>query len=257
MTLERGPAASRFHAQAGSDARYVGFRTTSGAHVVVLTAEGSTNLQPRFDLVRHSPIGFDWGRSGSGQAQLALALLAHVSGDDAFALEHYQLFQHEIIARLPKHRFEITGRQALQMLAFVSMDVLEDFCPSGLPKARRGKLAIIHALIPASSHNVVIKANGIGRSVCTAATRALMNLLGKPHLRRYQLENLRIELSIFNLSEAPEQQPRSTLPNQRPPSIAALNCKLQTFFLPSKDLHMSQLYLPLDDVLRLPASTTA
>src|SRR5262249_40210064 len=149
MTLRRGPTASRFHAEAGSDARYVGFRTTSGAHVLVQTAEGSTNLQPRLDLIRYSPVGFDWGRSGSGQAQLALALLAHVSGDDAFALEHYQVFQHEIIARFPKNRFEITGSQALRMLAFVSMDTLDDFHPPELPKARRGKLAIIQARVPA------------------------------------------------------------------------------------------------------------
>ena len=200
MTLRPAPAVSRFHA--GSDARYVGFRTTSGAHVVVQTAEGSTNLQPRFDLIRHSPVGFDWGRSGSGQAQLALALLAHVSGDDAFALEHYQLFQHEIIARFPKHRFEITRSQALQMLAFVSMDALQDFHPPTLTKATRGKLAIIQTLIPANSHGIKIKVQGIGRSVRTAATRALLNLLGKSNLRRRHLTNLQIELSVFNLSEA-------------------------------------------------------
>ena len=201
MTLKRTPDASRFHAQVGSDARYVGFRTTSGAHVVVQTAEGSINLQPRLDLIRHSPVGFDWGRSGSGQAQLALALLAHVTGDDAFALERYQLFQHEIVARLPKHRFEITGSQALQMLAFVSMDPLEDFHPPAVTKAKRAKLAIIHALIPASSHDIVTNAQGTGRSVRTAATRALMNLLGKPNLRQRRLTNLQIELSVFNLSE--------------------------------------------------------
>lgn len=201
MTLRRGPAASRFHAQAESDARYIGFRTTSGAHVVVQTAEGSANLQPRCDLVRHSPVGFDWGRSGSGQAQLALALLAHVSGDDAFALEHYQLFQHEIIARFPRHRFEVMGSQALQMLAFVSMDALEDFHPPGLPKAKRRKLAIIHALMPSNSHDIGIKVLGIGRSGRTAAARALMNLLGKPNLRQRRLTNLQIELSVFNLSE--------------------------------------------------------
>jgi hypothetical protein len=209
MTLKRGPAASRFHVQAGSEARYVGFRTTSGAHVVVLTAEGSTNLQPRLDLIRHSPVGFDWGRSGSGQAQLALALLAHASRDDAFALEHYQLFQHEIIARFPKHRFEITGRQALQMLAFVSMDALEDFHPSELPKAKRRKLAIIHALVPANSHDIEIKIQGTGRSVRTAATRALMNLLGTPNLRQRRLTNLQIELSVFSLSEARNSDPGS------------------------------------------------
>lgn len=201
MTLRRGPTASRFHAQAESDARYIGFRTTSGAHVVVQTAEGSANLQPRCDLIRHSPVGFDWGRSGSGQAQLALALLAHVSGDDAFALQHYQVFQHEIVARLPKHHFEITSSQALQMLAFVSMDALEDFHPPALTKAKRSKLAIIQVLIPANSRDIEIKVQGIGRSVRTAATRALLNLLGKPNLRRRRLTNLQIELSVFNLSE--------------------------------------------------------
>jgi hypothetical protein len=200
MTLKPGPNASRFHAQAGADTKYVGFRTTSGTHVVVQTAEGSTNLPLRFDLIRHSPVGFDWGRSGSGQAQLALALLAHVSGDDAFALEHYQLFQHEIIARFPKHRFEITGCQALQMLAFVSMDVLEDFHPpTASTKAKRGKLAIIHALKPAGSRDIEIKVQGTGRSVRTAATRALLNLLGS--LRQRRVTNLQIELSVFNFSE--------------------------------------------------------
>ena len=185
----------------------IGFRTRTGAQVVVQTAEGSANLQPRLDLIRHIPVGFEWGRSGSGQAQLALALLAHISGDDAFALEHYQLFQHEIIARFPEHRFEITGGQALQMLAFVSMDVLEDFHPPRSPKAKRAKLAIVQALIAANSHEIGIKAEGSGRSVRTAATRALLNLLDKPNLRRRRLTNLQIELSVFNLSEAQNSNP--------------------------------------------------
>lgn len=209
MPLRRRTNAARFNPQLRADARYIGFRTTSGTHVVVQTAEGTTNLRPRFDLIRHSPLGFDWGRSGSGQAQLALALLAHVSGDDAFALEHYQLFQHEIIARLPRHRFEITGSQTLQMLTFVSMGALPDSHPSGLPKANRRKIAIIRALIPARQHDIGIKAQGIGRGVRTAATRALLNLLGKPNLRRRQLTNLQIELSVFNLSEVPNSGPDS------------------------------------------------
>jgi len=127
--------------------------------------------------------------------------LAHVSRDDAFALEHYQLFQHEIIARFPKSRFEITGSQALQMLTFVSMDALPDSHSPRLPNAKRRKIAIIHALIPARQHDIGIKAQGIGRGVRTAATRALLNLLGTPHLRKRQLTNLQIELSVFNLNE--------------------------------------------------------
>ena len=201
MTFRRQTNTARFNAQLRGDARYIGLRTKSGTQVVVQTAEGRTDLQPRLDLIRHSPVGFDWGRSGSGQAQLSLALLAHVSGDDAFALEHYQLFQHEIIARFPMHRFEITGRQALQMLAFVSMDALENSHPPALTKSKRGKLAIIHALIPANSHDIGIKVQGIGRSARTAAPRALMNLLGNPKRRRRRLTNLQIELSVFNLSE--------------------------------------------------------
>ena len=209
MPLRRRTNAARFNAQLRADARYIGFRTTSGTHVVVQTAEGTTNLQPRFDLIRHSPLGFDWGRSGSGQAQLALALLAHISGDDAFALEHYQLFQHEILARLPRHRFEITGSQALQMLTFVSMDALPDSHSSRLSNAKRHKIAIIHALIPANSHDIGIKVQGIGRSARTAATRALLNLLGKPNLRRRRLTNLQIELSVFNWSEVRDSNPDS------------------------------------------------
>jgi hypothetical protein len=138
-----------------------------------------------------------------------LALLAHVSGDDAFALEHYQLFQHEIIARFPKHRFEITASQALQMLAFVSMDALADFYPPRIPKAKHRKIAVLNALIPANSHDIEIKVQGIGRSARTAATRALLNLLGKPNLRRRRLTNLQIELSVFNLSEAQNRNPDS------------------------------------------------
>lgn len=39
-------------------------------------------LEPRHDLRNHSPDGFEWGYSGSGPAQLALALAADVLGDD-------------------------------------------------------------------------------------------------------------------------------------------------------------------------------
>ena len=37
-------------------------------------------LDPRFDLEKHSPNGFDWGHPGSGAAQLALAILAPPHG---------------------------------------------------------------------------------------------------------------------------------------------------------------------------------
>jgi uncharacterized protein DUF6166 len=57
-------------------------------------------LPLRLDLRNHSPTGFSWGYGGSGPSQLALALLAHVCGDE-IARAHYQQFKLDVIARLP------------------------------------------------------------------------------------------------------------------------------------------------------------
>lgn len=59
-----------------------------------------TPLNPRLDLRTHSPTGFAWGYSGSGPAQLALALLADYLGDDR-AQELYQDFKWKVIVALP------------------------------------------------------------------------------------------------------------------------------------------------------------
>ena len=64
-------------------------------------------LNPRFDLRNHSPTGFAWNYGGSGPAQLALALLADVTGDDDVAQKLYQAYKWEIIGRLPKGPWEI------------------------------------------------------------------------------------------------------------------------------------------------------
>jgi hypothetical protein len=60
-----------------------------------------TRLPFRHDLRNHSPDGFAWGYGGSGPAQLALALLAYELGDDEKALEWYQAFKWEVVARFP------------------------------------------------------------------------------------------------------------------------------------------------------------
>lgn len=38
--------------------------------------------------------------SGSGPSQLALAILAHATGDDEAALDHYQQFKREVVCGL-------------------------------------------------------------------------------------------------------------------------------------------------------------
>jgi len=61
-------------------------------------------LNPRYDLANHSPDGFSWGYSGSGPAQLSLALLADHFGDDIKARVYYQDFKSTIIFQLDQGR---------------------------------------------------------------------------------------------------------------------------------------------------------
>lgn len=124
--------------------QYVGRRSDEGVEV---TVDGKP-LDPRFDLMRHSPDGFEYGYGGSGPAQLALALLAHhvkgvsperlgelkrKAGWDGFesapptlenrtwpdyvALRFYQSFKVVAIARIPQASdFTLTSEQVDQAL---------------------------------------------------------------------------------------------------------------------------------------------
>jgi hypothetical protein len=58
-------------------------------------------LPLRLDLYNHSPTGFECGYGGSGPAQLALAMLAHVLNNDNRALKLHQRFKQRVVARLP------------------------------------------------------------------------------------------------------------------------------------------------------------
>lgn len=56
----------------------------------------------------HSHDGFAWGYSGSGPAQLALAILLQAGVPEDIAMTRYQDFKREIIAALPMDQnFEI------------------------------------------------------------------------------------------------------------------------------------------------------
>jgi hypothetical protein len=179
-----------------SNAIYIGTRIGSRKVVTVWTLRSHNELQPRLDLVRHCPAGFDWANgTASGEAQLALALLAHATGDDRLAQEHYEIFAHEIVSRLPKARWELTASQILQQLRFVVPAVT-------IPP--RSKVAIIRALVPvhASDKFLEIEVQGCGRSVRRASVRALLTLLGHKQLRRRKITNLQIELSVKNTTES-------------------------------------------------------
>lgn len=80
-----------------------------GGKLVEYAPEGGeyAALPPRNDLLNHSPDGFEWGYSGSGPAQLALAILAKVTGDDQFAVKHHQQFKTDLIAPMSQTASEI------------------------------------------------------------------------------------------------------------------------------------------------------
>lgn len=82
--------------------RYVGTEFGSvGSGTVVREPEGTTLDPSRSQSVtNHSPDGFQCGYTGSGPAQLALALLLDVTDDEQVALNNYQDFKNEVIAKL-------------------------------------------------------------------------------------------------------------------------------------------------------------
>ncbi|MBV8776396.1 MAG: hypothetical protein JO258_04290 [Alphaproteobacteria bacterium] len=85
---------------------YSGGRSLAGAEV---TVDGRP-LNPRYDLKRLSPTGFEWTYEGNGPAQLALALLADHLGDDARALSLYERFMRAVVAELD-NSWELTSAE--------------------------------------------------------------------------------------------------------------------------------------------------
>lgn len=94
---------------------YMGARHHSNITVAKMDANGEVKaLALRLDLANHSPTGFDWGYRGSGPAQLALAIVADATGDDALALEVYQDFKAAIVAGMPGTRWKLTSAEVME-----------------------------------------------------------------------------------------------------------------------------------------------
>lgn len=97
-------------------AKYEAIRTENG---VVATDDGAP-LDKRLELFNHSPTGFEMGNSGSGPAQLALAILSHHFRSrlkslnsatratcDERTVRFYQQFKAAVIARVEGDYFTI------------------------------------------------------------------------------------------------------------------------------------------------------
>jgi hypothetical protein len=87
---------------------YHGRRTEYGCAVDVEENGEVSLLHPRNDLRNHSPTGLEWGYSGSGPAQLALALAADVLQDDEKAQEIYQRLKFKLVGGLPHEGWVLT-----------------------------------------------------------------------------------------------------------------------------------------------------
>jgi hypothetical protein len=95
---------------------YTGYRTPQGCIVKVHEGDTTRDLPLRHDLRNHSPTGVEWGYNGSGPAQLALALAAHVLGDDEAAQDIYQRLKFKLVSRLPHDGWSLTEAQLRQVI---------------------------------------------------------------------------------------------------------------------------------------------
>ena len=91
--------------------RYVGDRTPKGCNVMIIDEEGGKEpLDPRYDLRSHSSNGHEFDFSGSGAAQLSLAVLADALADDDKAQEFYQDFKMKVVSRLAGDTFDLSEK---------------------------------------------------------------------------------------------------------------------------------------------------
>jgi Family of unknown function (DUF6166) len=101
---------------------YHGSRTEHGAAVIVEEDGEFRALDPRHDLRCHSPTGYEWGYSGSGPAQLALALAADVLQDDEKAQDVYQRLKFKLIGGLPDQGWILTEERLRTTIAAIELE---------------------------------------------------------------------------------------------------------------------------------------
>ena len=67
----------------------------------VVTIDGDPiDWQGSLEIRDHSPTGVEWGYEGRGAAQLALASLLELTGDERLACEYYQQLKLEVLAKI-------------------------------------------------------------------------------------------------------------------------------------------------------------
>ena len=92
-----------------------------GGCTVHIENDGHTtelSLVKSFEVVNHSPAGFQWGYGGSGPAQLAAAILYETTNDPELTQRYYQDFKFAHVAKW-EDTFEITELEIHDWLRWV------------------------------------------------------------------------------------------------------------------------------------------
>lgn len=90
--------------------------SAGGCVVQVCVGRKKRPLRLRLDVRNHSPTGFEWGYSGSGPAQLALALVADCCGKALARPAIYQRVK-QLVAGLPHDGWVLTEEQVRAAVA--------------------------------------------------------------------------------------------------------------------------------------------
>jgi hypothetical protein len=93
--------------------RYVGVRDASGSHVWV-ERDGTRRPIDTDDDEPAMPLA--WSLTGPGASTLARLVLRDATGSPALAGRFYRRMTFDVIARLPPHRFEMTGEDVIRWL---------------------------------------------------------------------------------------------------------------------------------------------
>ena len=81
---------------------FKGEKKKVGGCAVQVENDGYTaelSLEKSFEVVNHSPTGFQWGYGGSGPAQLAAAILYEVTDNAELTQRYYQDFKFAHVAQ--------------------------------------------------------------------------------------------------------------------------------------------------------------
>ena len=97
---------------------------TNASHVTVEIVRASGKVEQLPHIVRHSPDGFEWGYSGSGPTDLALAICAAVLGEEPSPAVILAV-RDALVSPIGTDLWELTAKRVHEVAAGVSQVLRE------------------------------------------------------------------------------------------------------------------------------------